>query len=55
MVLMKRVGMGDHVVVLSSEDKLGIVGGPHAYVLLMDYLTYPRCDFTCRLYEARRY
>ena len=27
MVLMKRVGMGNHIVVLSPEDKLGIVVG----------------------------
>ena len=27
MVVMKRVGMGNHIVVLSPEDKLGIVGG----------------------------
>ena len=26
-VLMKRVGMGNHIVVLSPEDKLGIVDG----------------------------
>ena len=55
MVLMKRVGMGNYIVVLSPEDKLGIVGGSPCLRAFDDYLTYPDVTLQCHLYEGHMY